>query len=107
MSPNEILQSLRSSKFLVADRSNGYVCPGSMKIVGFDEVLESGCVSFHFYTYDGRTRQYSRFRKGVYLANEDGTFRNVHREIKRLVVSGILETVGNGYPKTLRIKESA
>lgn len=106
MTPNETLQFLRSSKFLLAHRSNGYICPGSMRIVGFDEVLASGCVNYHTYTWDGKTRHSGYFRKGVYVANEDGTFRNVHREIRKLVVSGILESVGDGYPRTLRVKES-
>lgn len=107
MTPNETLQFLRSSKFLLADRSKGYICPGSMRIVEFEEVLAAGCVRFHSYVYDGKTRYSGYFWKGVYVANEDGTFRNVHREIKRLVLAGVLESVDDGYPRTLRVKENA
>ena len=103
--PNEILQHLRSSKFLVATRSNGYVCPGTMHITDFDSAIGSQ----HIWSWSSGLW----FRLGIYRMEEGGGFTNVHRQIRKLFKSGLIELVNSekldyrGQPyKTLRVKEN-
>ena len=101
------LQNLKTSKFLVASRSNGYVCPGTMQIMDFDTLLESVRITRHSYHYAGRMKTVTRFMSGIYVAADGGGFRNVHREIRKLLDAGLLEAAGEDYIKTLRVKEAA
>lgn len=103
--PREILQHLRSSKFLVAGRSNGYVCPGTMHITDFDTAIG--------WQHIGSWSNSLWFRSGIYRMEESGGFTNVHRQIRKLYKVGFIELVnsekldysGNPY-KTLRVKEN-
>jgi hypothetical protein len=105
MTPTETLQKFKESKFLVASRSNGYICPGSMRMASFEEAIGFGNIGY--WSSSGL-----HFRSGIYLAEGDG-FTNVHRQIRKLFKEGLLELVdseeknyyGNHY-KVLRIKES-
>jgi hypothetical protein len=101
---NEILQKFKTSKFLVASRSKGLICPGTMRLSSFDDAIGFGNISFW------STGMW--FRSGIYLMESDG-FTNVHRQIRKLHKAGLLEIVdsetldyrGQRY-KTLRIKEN-
>lgn len=95
-----LLEKWKGSRFLVASRSNGYICPGTMRMASFEEAIGFGNVG---------TRSWSRsglwFRSGIYLMEGDG-FTNAHRGIRRLFRAGLLEMGYNGRPyKVLRIKE--
>lgn len=102
--PSEILQKFKTSKFLVASRSKGLICPLSMRIVSFEDAIGWGNISFW------STGMW--FRSGIYLMEGDG-FTNVHRQIRKLFKAGLLESVDSkdldyrGRPyKTFRVKES-
>lgn len=104
--PNETLQHLRSSKFLVADRSKGLICPGRMHITDFDTAIG--------WQHIGSWSSGLWFRSGIYRMEEGGGFTNVHRQIRKLFKSGLIELVNSeeldyrGQPyKTLRVKENA
>jgi len=100
----ELLNKLKDSKFLVASRSRGYICPGTMRMMSFEEAIGFGSISIW------STGPW--FRSGIYLAEGDG-FTNVHRQIRKLLKAGLLEITDSektnyGQPiKTLRIKEQA
>ena len=102
--PNEILQKFKTSKFLVASRSKGLVCPLSMRLSSFDDAIGFRNIS----TWSSGIW----FLSGVYLMEGDG-FTNVHRQIRKLFKAGLLEIVDskeldyrNRPWKTLRVKES-
>jgi hypothetical protein len=102
--PNEILQKFKTSKFLVASRSKGLICPLSMRLSSFDEAIGFGNISFW------STGIW--FRSGIYLMEGDG-FTNVHRQIRKIYRAGLLEVVDSKeldyrhQPyKILRVKES-
>lgn len=103
----DIFQKLITSRFLIARRSNGYVCPGTMRLTDFDALLRDVRVVRRSYQRAGRMQNFTRFMSGIYIATDDGDFRNVHREIRKLLDAGLLEVVGEDYIKTLRVKESA
>lgn len=102
--PNEILQKFKTSKFLVASRSKGLICPLSMRLSSFDEAIGFGNISFW------STGIW--FRSGIYLMEGDG-FTNVHRQIRKIYRAGLLEVVDSKeldyrhQPyKIFRVKES-
>ena len=101
---NEILQKFKTSKFLVASRSKGLICPLSMRLSSFDEAIGFGNIGFW------STGMW--FRSGIYLMEGDG-FTNVHRQIRKLYKAGLLEIVDskeldyrNQPYKTLCVKEN-
>jgi hypothetical protein len=101
----ELLSKFKDSKFLVASRSNGYICPGTMRLASFEEAIGFGNVG----TWSSSGLW---FRSGIYLMEGDD-FTNVHRQIRKLFKEGLLELVDSeeknylGYPyKVLRIKEN-
>jgi hypothetical protein len=103
-----LLNKFKESKFLVASRSNGYICPGSMRIVGFEEAIGFGNIINRNWSPSGLW-----FSSGIYVMEGDG-FTNAHRQIRKLFKEGLLEMVDSeqtnyhGYPyKVLRIKENA
>ena len=81
------LDTFKNSRFLTTDRSNGYIKPGSMRIVDFETALES--IGVYVSTYD----QSLRIWGGLYVANDDGTFKNVHRALRSMHKAGLLEVV--------------
>ena len=87
--PNEILQKFKTSKFLVASRSKGLVCPLSMRLSSFDDAIGFRNI--------GSWSSGIWFLSGVYLVEGDG-FTNVHRQIRKLFKAGPW--------KTLRVKEN-
>lgn len=100
-----LLEKWKDSRFLVASRSNGYICPGSMRMASFEEAIGFHNVGSGF----GDSGLW--FYSGIYLMEGDG-FTNVHRVIRKLFKAGLLEIVDSeekgyhGYPyKVLRIKE--
>jgi len=102
--PSEILQKFKTSKFLVASRYKGLICPLSMRLSSFDEAVGFGNISFWL------TGMW--FRSGIYLMEGDG-FTNVHRQIRKLYKAGLLEIVDskeldyrNQPYKTLCVKEN-
>lgn len=102
--PSEILQKFKTSKFLVASRSKGLICPLSMRLSSFDEAVGFENISFW------STGMW--FRSGIYLMEGDG-FTNVHRQIRKLYKAGLLEIVDskeldyrNQPYKTLCVKEN-
>ena len=97
MTPEETLKTFLNSKFIRADRSNGYIKPTTMKITDFDAALaEEGTLSF----WSSAPRLWA----GIYLLCEDGTVQNVNRQVLRLYKAGLLESG----PKrgSLRVKEN-
>lgn len=98
--PQEILHKFLSSKFLVAQRSNGYVCPGSMRLVDFQTAIDQ--VRFW-----GAGTGIRWGRQGLYLLESNGDFVNVHRKILTLLKSGLLEISmdENTGRRVVRIKE--
>ena len=102
--PNEILQKFKTSKFLVASRSKGLICPLSMRLSSFDDAISFRNI--------GSWSSGIWFLHGVYLMEGDG-FTNVHRQIRKLYKAGLLEIVDskeldyrNRPWKTLRVKEN-
>ena len=102
--PSEILQKFKTSKFLVASRSKGLICPLSMRLSSFDDAIG--------FRYIGSWSSGIWFLSGVYLMEGDG-FTNVHRQIRKLFKAGLLEIVDskeldyrNRPWKTFRVKES-
>ena len=102
--PNEILQKFKTSKFLVASRSKGLVCPLSMRLSSFDDAIGFRNI--------GSWSSGIWFLSGVYLVEGDG-FTNVHRQIRKLFKAGLLEIVDskeldyrNQPYKTLCVKEN-
>lgn len=103
--PDKILQKFKTSKFLVASRSKGLICPLTMRLSSFDEAIGSGdisCWSSGLW-----------FRSGIYRMEEGGGFTNVHRQIRKLYKVGLIEIINSekldyrGLPyKTLRVKEN-
>ena len=101
-----LLNKFKESKFLVASRSNGYICPGTMRMASFEEAIG-------FCDIGTWSSSELWFHSGIYLMDGDG-FTNAHRQIRKLFKEGLLEIVdseeknyyGNHY-KVLRIKENA
>lgn len=86
-SPKERLDTFKNSRFLTTDRSNGYIKPGSMRIVDFESALET--LGVYVSTYD----QSLRIWGGVYILNPDGSFNNIHRALRSMHKAGLLEVV--------------
>jgi len=98
--PQKIIHKFLSSKFLVAHRSNGLVCPGAMRLVDFQTALTHLLPSLRPTGIGPRS--------GLYLLESDGSFVNVHREIQSLLKAGLLEfsRAKNGRSWILHVKRS-
>jgi len=84
MRKKEMLKNFQSSKFIRANRSNGYIKPTTMKIVDFSAAIgKANTVLFW--------SDIPRMWDGIYLVADDGTVQNVNRQILSLYRAGFLE----------------
>jgi len=84
---NELLNYYINSQFIVCNRSNGYVLPTSLKIVNFESAL-SNITMWSAY----RDTLYLR-GSGLYIILPDGSTKNIHHGLRRLLRAGLLELV--------------
>ena len=84
---NELLNYYINSQFIVCSRSNGYIIPTTMKIVNFESAL-SNITMWSAY----RDTLYLR-RSGLYIILPDGSTKNIHHGLRRLLRAGLLELV--------------
>lgn len=93
---SELFDILQGQQILVCQRSsNNLICPTTIRVGKFEDVIES--VQVVVYQHFGL----SFSGAGIYMLKADGTTKNIHREIRRLVDSGFLklEVVPNKYHK--------
>ena len=102
---NELLNYYINSQFIVCNRSNGYVLPTSLKIVNFESAL-SNITMWSAY----RDTLYLQ-GSGLYIILPDGSTKNIHHNLRKLLRAGFLELVegeadkyGRG-TRNLRIKK--
>lgn len=81
-----LLDKFKKSKFLVASRSNGLICPTTMKIVDFNEAIGLNNVSVY--------QASLCFRTGIYLVEGD-EFVNIHRQITKLFKARFLKSTNS------------
>lgn len=83
----EILDSLRSSKFLICKTSKGLIAPTTINFVDFDAILERPGLVYSW-EYDNKTNY--RVWYSFYIVTENGV-TNVNRKIKSLLIAGLLK----------------
>ena len=102
---NELLNYYINSQFIVCNRNNGYITPTTMKIVNF----ESAIANITMWSGYSNTLYLRRF--GFYIILPDGSTKNIHHGLRRLLRAGLLELVEGeknryGYPeKHLQLKK--
>lgn len=86
---NELLNYYINSQFIVCNRSNGYITPTTMKIVNFESAI-ANITMWSAY----RNTLYLR-GSGLYIILPDGSTKNIHHGLRRLLRAGLLELVEN------------
>lgn len=95
---NELLNYYINSQFIVCNRSNGYVLPTTMKIVNFESAIANTTM------WSGYSNTLYLWSIGLYIILPDGSTKNIHHNLRKLLRAGFLELVEGeknkyGYPK--------
>lgn len=94
MTGREILENLESAKLLICERSTSrLINPGTMRIGSFEDLLKKkNAVSKSTYTFsNGNGKSYIYISAGIYECLPDGSFRNIHTQIRKLIYLGYLD----------------
>jgi hypothetical protein len=95
MTGREILERLNSAKLLICSRSNGLIKPSSMKIGSLEDLLrQKYAASRSVYRIRGSEKTYVYIHAGIYECLPDGTFKNIHSQIRKLINLGYLDLEG-------------
>ena len=103
---NELLNYYINSQFIVCNRSNGYVLPTTMKIVNFDSAIANITM------WSAYSNTLYLQGSGLYIILPDGSTKNIHHNLRKLLRAGFLELVEGeknryGYPeKHLQLKNN-
>ena len=84
---NELLNYYINSQFIVCNRNNGYITPTTMKIVNFDSAI----ANITMWSAYSKTLYLRHF--GFYIILPDGSTKNIHHGLRRLLRAGLLELV--------------
>ena len=84
---NELLNYYINSQFIVCNRSNGYVLPTTMKIVNFDSAIANITM------WSAYSNTLYLQGSGLYIILPDGSTKNIHHNLRKLLRAGFLELV--------------
>lgn len=91
---SELFDILQGQQILICQRSsNNLICPTTIRVGKFEDIIDFAHVIVHQHLD-------IRFNGvGIYILKNDGTTKNIHKQIKRLIEAGFLklETVPNKY----------
>ena len=84
---NELLNYYINSQFIVCNRSKGYVLPATMKIVNFDSAIANITM------WSAYSNTLYLQGSGLYIILPDGSTKNIHHNLRKLLRAGFLELV--------------
>jgi len=101
MTEKEILENLESAKLLICERTTSRtINPGTMCIGSFEDLLKKKNAVFKTTDTLSNGKSYIYISAGIYECLPDGSFRNIHAKIRKLIYLGYLDVKQGRLVKT-------